>query len=69
MEDAPFEIVDPALLDALEAEVDDIGRALARLDDGSYGTCEACGDRLSADTLTERPAARHCRAHLPLARG
>ena len=61
--------VDPAALDALEAELADIERALERMDEGSYGTCEVCGERLSEALLAERPAARHCPAHLPIALG
>ena len=52
-------------LDALEAEVTDVERALARLDEGTYGTCEVCHTPLSAVLLTESPAARWCDAHLP----
>lgn len=59
--------VDLGDLDALEAELRDIERALARLDDGTYGTCEVCGDRLPDAVLVDTPAARFCRAHLPLA--
>ena len=61
--------VELGILDAVEAEMDDIERALARLEDGTYGTCEVCGERLSSETLHERPAARRCRAHLPMALG
>jgi RNA polymerase-binding transcription factor DksA len=32
-----------SLLENIEAELDDIEHALRRLDDGSYGACEACG--------------------------
>jgi RNA polymerase-binding transcription factor DksA len=53
-------------LDALEGEVVDIERALARLDDGSYGTCEVCAQRLPVAVLNERPAARYCADHLPI---
>jgi len=56
-------------VDALESEVADVERALARLDDGSYGTCEVCGERLSEAVLNERPAARYCAAHLPMVLG
>ncbi len=56
-------------LDALEAEVADVERALARLDAGTYGTCEVCGERLSDTVLQDRPAARFCPAHLPMALG
>ncbi|MHB8439738.1 MAG: TraR/DksA C4-type zinc finger protein [Acidimicrobiales bacterium] len=50
----------------LEEELHDVERALSRLDEGTYGTCEACGERLPEDVLVQRPAARFCAAHLPL---
>lgn len=65
----PVNDVDLGALDALEAEVRDVERALARLDDGTYGTCEVCGDRLPEGQLAESPAARFCRAHLPITLG
>ena len=52
--------------DALEGEVADVERALARLAEGTYGTCEVCGTRLPPALLDERPAARLCEAHLPI---
>lgn len=52
-------------LDALEAEVTDVERALTRLDDGTYGTCEVCRTTLPESMLAEAPAARWCAAHLP----
>ena len=33
---------------------------LAALADGSYGTCQVCGARISAERLAARPAARTC---------
>ena len=53
----------------MEAEVADIERALARLDDRSYGTCEVCGQPLDDTVLHERPAARYCARHLPMTAG
>lgn len=53
-------------LDAIEAELADVERALARLDAGTYATCEVCADRLPESLLAERPAARYCPAHLPV---
>jgi RNA polymerase-binding transcription factor DksA len=61
--------VDLRALDAVEAEVRDVERALARLDDGTYGTCEVCGDRLAEELLAQAPATRFCRAHLPMQMG
>ncbi len=49
--------------DALRAELDDVERALARLDDGTYGTCEVCGSVLADDQLAERPQTRLCEQH------
>ncbi|MGB5345692.1 MAG: TraR/DksA family transcriptional regulator [Woeseia sp.] len=37
-----------------------IDATLARLDDGSYGTCEACGDSIAAARLTAYPYASRC---------
>jgi RNA polymerase-binding transcription factor DksA len=34
--------------------------ALARIADGSYGTCERCGEPIGAGRLAARPAARTC---------
>ncbi|MGA2521163.1 MAG: hypothetical protein ABSG81_10135 [Acidimicrobiales bacterium] len=59
--------VDTGLLDAIEQELADVERALARLDDGTYGSCEVCGNVLDDAELSRVPAARYCRDHLPLA--
>ncbi len=37
-----------------------IDRALARIEDGSYGTCERCGQPIAADRLRARPWATLC---------
>ncbi|HUY64130.1 MAG TPA: hypothetical protein VMV14_06390 [Acidimicrobiales bacterium] len=58
--------LDTGVLDELESVLHDVERALARLDDGSYGTCEACGAGLDPAELEQQPSARYCRAHLPL---
>ena len=39
------------------AEIED---ALAKLDDGSYGTCESCGQAIAPARLEAMPAARLC---------
>ncbi|MGH9091965.1 MAG: hypothetical protein ACRDZR_11405 [Acidimicrobiales bacterium] len=69
---APVDLapVDPSGHEALLAEaervLDEVDRALSRLDDGSYGACEVCSDAVDDDTLAAVPTARTCRAHLPL---
>lgn len=38
----------------------DVDAALARLDEGTYGTCEACGRPVDPARLEVRPTARTC---------
>jgi DnaK suppressor protein len=38
----------------------EIQAALARLEAGTYGICEACGGTISAARLEVLPMARHC---------
>jgi RNA polymerase-binding transcription factor DksA len=50
-------------LEQVEAELADVDRALRRLDDGTYGQCEVCGDDIGDDRLAAMPAARFCTLH------
>ena len=54
---------DFSILEQVEAELADVDRALRRLDDGTYGKCEACGNPIGDDRLEAMPAARFCVAH------
>lgn len=47
-------------LDWLVERAESLGRALTRLDDGTYGTCESCGRPISAERLKARPEATLC---------
>ncbi len=58
--------IDGSLLDTIEEELADVERALALLDEGGYGRCEACGGTIDDDVLTRTPTARFCAEHLPL---
>lgn len=49
-----------ALLRQARADLAAIGAALRRLDDGSYGVCEECGNPIGAGRLAARPAAVLC---------
>ena len=51
---------DLSILERVEAELADVERALRRLDDGTYGTCEACGKPIDDARLEAQPAARFC---------
>ncbi len=41
-----------------------IVRALRRIEDGTYGVCEVCGEEIELDRLEANPAARTCKAHV-----
>jgi len=49
-----------ALATELKETLADVDAALGRLEDGSYGTCESCGQVISEARLEAMPAARLC---------
>lgn len=49
-----------ALLDQARTHLAETEAALARLANGTYGTCETCGNPIPAERLTIRPQARTC---------
>jgi DnaK suppressor protein len=53
---------DMSLLEQIEAELRDVRHALRRLEEGTYGLCEACGRPIGDDRLEAQPAARFCAA-------
>ena len=52
-----------ALSGSLREQLDVVESALAKLDDGTYGTCETCGDAIAAARLEAMPATRFCITH------
>ena len=51
---------DLSILERVEGELDDVEHALRRLEEGTYGTCEACGRPIGDARLEVQPAARFC---------
>lgn len=49
-----------ALLASAHDHLADIGAALRRLDDGTYGRCEMCAELIATERLLARPTARTC---------
>ena len=49
-----------ALADQARERMAEIDVALARLADGTYGSCEQCGQPIGAERLAARPATRLC---------
>ena len=51
---------DLSILERVESELADIEYAMRRLEEGSYGTCEACGKPIDDARLEAMPATRLC---------
>lgn len=51
------------ILKQLEIRYNELAQALKRIEDGSYGTCEADGKPIERARLEANPAARTCIAH------
>jgi DnaK suppressor protein len=49
-----------ALVDRVVEALDQTDRAIARIDAGSYGNCEVCGEPIGADRLEAFPRAALC---------
>jgi DnaK suppressor protein len=49
-----------ALIRTLEAKVAEIDRAVRKLDQGRYGTCERCGQPIGIERLEAVPTAAFC---------
>lgn len=51
------------LVDTVADQRRHVEEALARLDDGTYGTCTVCGRAIDDERLEARPEATTCRDH------
>ncbi|MGO9028413.1 MAG: TraR/DksA family transcriptional regulator [Acidimicrobiales bacterium] len=47
----------------LQESLDEVAHALTKLADGTYGTCEVCGEPITPARLEAMPAARFCINH------
>ena len=52
-----------ALAEQAVTHLREIAAAVHRLDEGTYGVCEGCGDAIPPERLEARPTARTCVAH------
>lgn len=53
-----------AIADQLEIRYNGIKRALSKIEEGTYGTCEVSGEPIEEDRLEANPAARTCKEHM-----
>ncbi|MDX6352369.1 MAG: DnaK suppressor protein [Streptomyces sp.] len=49
-----------ALATSLRETLDEVEHALVKIEDGTYGTCESCGDPIAPARLEAMPSARYC---------
>ena len=49
-----------AVVRALRSNLHDVDRALAKMDAGTYGTCERCGNQITEERLEAIPWALLC---------
>ena len=49
-----------ALAASLRETLDEVEHALGKLEAGTYGVCEGCGERIDPARLEAKPAARLC---------
>ena len=50
--------------DHLQSLLEEVDGALARIEDGTYGICDACHDTIECDRLISDPLIRFCLDHL-----
>ena len=52
-----------AIVGHLQDTLRDVDRALAKLDEGTYGKCEVCGEDIAEPRLEAMPATQYCIKH------
>lgn len=53
-----------ATLNELEGRLNQVARALEKMNAGTYGVCEISGHDIEIDRLEANPAARTCKEHM-----
>jgi RNA polymerase-binding transcription factor DksA len=56
--------VDSIILDELTVRYNNIVKALSKIEDGTYGSCEMCGESIEDDRLQANPSALTCKKHM-----
>ena len=52
-----------AMVNQLGDQLVEVERALGKLDEGTYGTCEVCGNEIAEARLEAMPHTRYCIEH------
>lgn len=56
------ETTNQGVLDTLEVRLKEITEALARIENGTFGVCSKCGQKIEVEKLEANPAATTCLA-------
>ena len=56
--------IESGVLDELKKRHDNILRALSKIEEGTFGTCELGDEKIEKERLEANPAARTCKAHM-----
>lgn len=51
-------------VDQLELKLNNVKDALTRIENGSYGICTVCKEKIEEDRLNAYPAASTCKTHM-----
>ena len=57
------EVMEEPDLEGAERDIEDVEKALERLDRGEHDTCEVCGQPIPDEVLEASPTARTCGRH------
>lgn len=52
------------MVTTLQARLTDVEKALAKIDDGTYGTCVVCNAKIEENRLEANPSAKTCKEHM-----
>lgn len=53
-----------AILNQLEIRLNNVKKALSKIEDGTYGICEVCGNEIELDRLEANPPSTTCKLHM-----
>ncbi|MEQ1561400.1 MAG: TraR/DksA C4-type zinc finger protein [Nitrospira sp.] len=53
-----------SVVNELEIKLLEVKNALKKIDDGTYGVCEVCGEKIEDDRLEANTSAKTCKSHM-----
>jgi RNA polymerase-binding transcription factor DksA len=53
-----------ALSDDLELQLKNVNESLHKIEDGTFGKCEVCGNEIEEERLMANPSSKTCKEHM-----